>query len=192
MSTLPKLIGFSGFKGSGKDTAAAVLIERFGYDRRAFAGPLKNMLRTLLKCQGVDADHIERMIEGDLKELPSPYLGGRSPRHAMQTLGTQWGRELIGSAYWVEAWTRSLTTTPRVVVTDVRFINEAETLERLGGSLIHIDRTGRIPNDNHESEQHLSNLRQRASLVVLNDAPTSGDFQDYFCKVLQTWELDAA
>ena len=46
------------------------------------------MLRKLLACQGADAEMIRRMIDGDLKEAPTPLLEGRTPRHAMQTLGT--------------------------------------------------------------------------------------------------------
>ena len=54
------------------------------------------MLRKLLACPGADAGMIRRMIDGDLKEAPTPLFEGRTPRHAMQTLGTEWGRDRIG------------------------------------------------------------------------------------------------
>jgi hypothetical protein len=190
--TLPKLIGFSGYRGSGKDTAAEVLRLQCGHQRRPFAGPLKAMLRALLSVQGVEPDHIEEMLEGRLKEVPSTFLGGKTPRHAMQTLGTEWGRGLIGPTYWLEAWDRSLQTASLVVVTDVRFPNEADEIERRGGFMIHIDRFSLAVNDNHDSEKHVPELRRRARLRVPNDFRTKDEFQTHFCKVLQAWGVDAA
>ena len=35
----------------------------------------------------------EAHIEGALKEVPCELLGGKTPRYAMQTLGTEWGRD---------------------------------------------------------------------------------------------------
>ena len=53
-----------------------------------FAGPLKAMLRAYCEAVGVGPAMTEAMIEGGLRELPSPYLAGRSPRYAMQHLGS--------------------------------------------------------------------------------------------------------
>jgi hypothetical protein len=47
-----------------------------------------------LHAQGVPSDTIERMVDGDLKEVATPHLGGATPRRAMQTLGRGWGRAL--------------------------------------------------------------------------------------------------
>jgi hypothetical protein len=46
-----------------------------------FAGPLKSMCMAL----GLTEAH----IEGHLKEVPCELLCGQTPRHAMQTLGTE-------------------------------------------------------------------------------------------------------
>ena len=133
---LPKLVGLLARKGAGKDTAAEVLLAQ-GYENVKFAGALKDMLRTLLFYQGADAEAIERMVEGDLKEVPSEFLAGQTPRLAMQTLGTEWGREIIAPDLWV------LTAIKRAamgdtVITDVRFPNELAAVERAGGYVIGI------------------------------------------------------
>jgi hypothetical protein len=82
--TAARLIALTGYAGSGKSTLADILACEHGFTVVKFAGPLKAMLRAL----GLD----EREIEGDLKEQPCQLLAGHTPRRAMQTLGTEWGR----------------------------------------------------------------------------------------------------
>lgn len=136
MTSLPRLVGLIGRKGSGKDTAALALLPK-GYANVKFAGALKDMLRCLLLTQGVDAKTVERMIEGDLKEEPTSLLGGRTPRYAMQTLGTEWGREIMDDALWVDIAIRKALQGP-TVITDVRFPNEMAAIKRAGGVCIGI------------------------------------------------------
>jgi putative protein kinase ArgK-like GTPase of G3E family len=78
-----QIIGLTGLMGSGKSLAAQEL-ERIGFTRTRFAGSLKDMMRVL----GLT----EEEIEGNLKETACALLGGKTPRYAMQTIGTEWGR----------------------------------------------------------------------------------------------------
>lgn len=130
------LIGLIGKKGSGKDTAAEGL-EAYGFQNVKFAGALKAMLRTLLAYQGASDDTIRRMIDGDLKEVPTSLLAGKTPRFAMQTLGTEWGRNLIGSDFWLDT-AMARAATGDTVITDVRFPNEVEAVKANGGTVIRI------------------------------------------------------
>ena len=158
MTTLPRLIGLIGRKGAGKDTAAETLTAR-GYGNVKFAGALKDMIRTLLAYQGLDADMIERMVEGDLKEVPTEYLAGRTPRHAMQTLGTEWGRDLIDSDFWVKSAIRRAEGVGHAVVTDVRFPNEMAAIHDAGGVCIGISADWIKPTEGeHESEALIDDL----------------------------------
>lgn len=156
------LIGLIGRKGAGKDTAAEVLLA-MGYENVKFAGALKDMIRCLLAYQGVDTETIERMIEGDLKEVPTDYLGGKTPRYAMQTLGTEWGRDLIGKDFWASATMRRvkklLAGLKKVVITDVRFPNENETVEAEGGACFGISADWIVATEGeHESEALIDDL----------------------------------
>ena len=135
------VIGFCGLAGSGKSTAARYLVEHHGFVRRPFAALFKGMLRTLLQAQGVSTDVVERMVDGDLKEVPTPYLGGATPRRAMQTLGTEWGRALSPNL-WIKTWAASLIGLDYVVADDVRFENEATAVRGLGGYVLRIERAG--------------------------------------------------
>jgi hypothetical protein len=151
-----KLAGLAGLAGSGKGACADYLVQRHGFVRVKFAGPLKAMLRALLREMDVGPVTIERMIEGNLKEVPSPYFNGFSPRHAMQTLGTEWGRDLIGEDFWVDAWrsavSERLKAGSKVVVDDCRFGNEARMIWRLGGVLLSVVRPDVEPVSAHVSE----------------------------------------
>jgi hypothetical protein len=56
----------------------------------------------------------------------------------MQTLGTEWGRDLIGPDFWVGIWEAKVRQLLRggvnVVADDCRFPNELAAALRLGGS----------------------------------------------------------
>jgi hypothetical protein len=171
-TNLPDLIGLVGRKGSGKDTAALLLIEQ-GYENVKFAGALKGMIRTLLAYQGVEDETIERMIEGDLKEVESDYLGGKTPRFVMQTLGTEWGRDLIGKGFWADTAMRRigsfLDQGKQVVVTDVRFWNECSEIKDAGGTVVGVEADWITPlPGEHESEALIDQIIQTLRLVVRN------------------------
>lgn len=151
------LIGLAGKKRSGKTTAAQVF-EASGFKSLSFAYVLKEMLYTLLTCQGLEEAEIHRMLEGDLKETPSKYLMGQSPRYAMQTLGTDWGRTMIHEEIWVTATLNLATLYSAVVIPDVRFPNEAEAIRRRGGLVYRIDRPGLVSEDQHISEKLIDKL----------------------------------
>lgn len=158
MTALPHLVGLIGRKGAGKDTAAETLTAR-GYGNVKFAGALKDMIRTLLAYQGADGRLIERMVEGDLKETPTNLLAGQTPRHAMQTLGTEWGRDLIDSDFWVKAAIRRAEAYGQTVVTDVRFPNEMAAIQAAGGVCIGINADWITPTEGeHESEALIDDL----------------------------------
>ena len=142
-----KLIAFTGPIGSGKTTAAKELYA-LGFMLIRFAGPLKAMLC----CLGLTKAH----TDGDLKEVPCDLLGGATPRYAMQTLGTEWGRQMIGQNLWTDTWKRSVERNIKycsIVVDDLRFPNELEAVKSFGGKVIMIER-GIETNQEHISEQH--------------------------------------
>ena len=174
----PRVIGLCGAAGSGKSRVAGIL-SGHGYTRVRFADPLKAMARTLLAASGVAEGDLERMVEGDLKELPHPALGGKSPRLAMQTLGTEWGRTHLGLDFWAHTARRKiraiLADGGRVVVEDCRFPNEAAVIKGpfVGSDFSHcgalwlvLGRGGIV--SGHESEAHQRSLG--ADLFLDNSA----------------------
>ena len=133
------LIGIAGPARAGKDTLCSYMLDNLDgvWLRSSFADPLKEMLRAI----GVDcSDDAKAVVNDDY---------GVTPRHMMQTLGTEWGRHMIDGDIWVKAFAR-LNAGECVIVPDVRFENEAE-LVREHGVLIHLVGRGGIEG-NHVSE----------------------------------------
>lgn len=148
-----KLVAFTGYKGSGKTTAAATLRLRKSFVQLSFAFSIKEMLSVMGLT---DAE-----LYGSAKELPCGLLGGKTPRHAMQTLGYEWGRELISEDIWVWVLRKRIIKERRlrndIVIDDCRFPNEVEMIHDFGGKVFWIKRAGE-GGDSHESESHIPHL----------------------------------
>lgn len=137
---MPLLVAFTGFKGSGKDTAAAVLLNDYRYTKMAFGDPIKDAL-----VAGLGLDHSQ--VHGDRKESPIGWLDGITPRFLMQQLGTEWGREIVHPDLWVriierriqQAWSTGQSRRC-FALTDVRHVNEIDMARQLGATIIHVRR----------------------------------------------------
>jgi len=139
------LIGIAGRARSGKDTVANFIIAAIGGYRYGFADPIRAMLVPL----GVDMSDPYWQAR---KEEPIPALGV-SPRRMMQTLGTEWGRQLIHPDLWLlMAHQRLLQSGPGMVIPDVRFENEAAWIRKHGGRIIHVIRPDVNAVEAHASE----------------------------------------
>lgn len=138
-----RLIGIAGPARAGKDMLCSYMLDNLDgiWLRSSFADPLKEMLRAI----GVDcSDDAKAVVSDDY---------GVTPRHMMQTLGTEWGRNLIDGDIWVKAFAR-LNAGKCVIVPDIRFENEA-ALVREHGVLIHLVGRGGIKG-NHVSEKPIN------------------------------------
>ena len=153
------IIAFTGRIHSGKTTMAKHLMGVYGFSLVKFANPLKEMLRAMLRIQGCPETEIERYVEGDLKEAPCKYLNGKTMRHAMQTLGTDWSRNMIDEDIWVSAWSNMVINhgNSPIVVDDMRFPNEAISIKNLGGVIIRVYRNTDV--QGHESEKYIDSLK---------------------------------
>ena len=139
-----KLIGLTGRARSGKDTVAHHLNENNSYSSYAFAQPMKQACKIMFNWS-------EQHVNGDLKEVVDP-LFGISPRVAMQRLGTEFGRETINKSMWLLRAQTEIDSKLNLVITDVRFNNEAELIKENGGIVIEIRRNDREAVSEHKSE----------------------------------------
>lgn len=137
-----RIIGLTGFEGRvagvGKDTAADYLLQyhRSQFRSLAFADPIRRAMREVF---GWDDSYFAHPKKNEVDER---Y--GISPRKAMQTLGTEWGRNMINSDLWlILAGQKALPLVDAgfdVLITDCRFENEAKWIRKNGGVVWHIDR----------------------------------------------------
>lgn len=169
----PGIIGITGLARTGKDTVTNFILTLAGGYRYSFADPMRDMLKAL----GVD---LTDPYWQDRKEVPIPALGA-SPRRLMQTLGTEWGRQLIHPDIWLTmAKQRLLAFGPGMIISDVRFENEAAWVRSLGGLVIHVMRPRAEKIEEHASEAG----------VILNDLDfvlhNTGTLEQLFDKVKET------
>lgn len=177
----PRIIGLCGAAGAGKDTVGTFLRLRHGYRRAAFADPIREMLRALLKAGGLsDFEITYYMTDREAKEQPIPGLGV-SYRHMAQTLGTEWGRA-VKPTLWLDVALAHIAAAPQAsfVFTDVRFPNEAEWIKAHGGELWRVERPVSAVRE-HISEQLIGQLT--ADRVVDNSG-TVAELQKIIADVM--------
>lgn len=142
----PKVIGLAAQARAGKSTVAQYLAGHFGYVEMSFAAPIRRFISDLT---GIPLEDLEKT---EVKERVIPWIG-KSPRQMMQTLGTEWGRELVSESLWVDAvMHKALRSDRPVVISDVRFENEAKAIREVGGAVIHLTRPGAPKVSAHKSE----------------------------------------
>ena len=157
------IVGLAGYLKSGKSEVARALQDK-GFQRMRFAQPLKDMIKAL----GLTDAH----VDGHLKEEPCELLCGRTPRWAMQTLGTEWGRDLIHSEIWITLWrARALAVLGnggKIVVDDVRFHNELRAVRELDGEVWRVNRPGLV-HQAHVSESYIGEMNPDRELMNTRD-----------------------
>lgn len=131
-------IGITGEAGAGKNTLADMLNLAFNTKILAFADTVKEMLIVL----GID--DIDKY-----KKVPHPILG-KTSRFLMQRLGTEFGREYLGEDIWIKVLSNRAKGLKVCIVSDVRYLNEAQYI-RDNGALVHINGRGGIGKE-HSSE----------------------------------------
>jgi hypothetical protein len=141
------IVGLTGAKGSGKDTVGAYLVKEHAFERKAFADPLKQSIAALFGIAFSDIDK--------LKNDPEAFVGVYTFRTFIQRYGTEAHRDVFGQNFWVDITLPLGGYYPgrAIVVTDVRFRNEAERVRYLGGYNWHIHRKAAPENPlQHSSE----------------------------------------
>jgi hypothetical protein len=162
--------------GCGKSTVAGILATQ-GYAIVPFAEPMKRMIITLLLRAGYSMDYALQYVY-TAKEEPLKLLPGEpTARRLLQTLGTEWGRDCIDTNFWTGLWANQAVQREKVVVDDMRFVNEVAAVRKLGGQIWEIQRPGIELTIKHRSEGGLAGVEFDRTIV--ND----GTIEDLRSKV---------
>lgn len=146
------IIGLAGYARSGKDTVAQVLVQHYGYTRRAFADPIRDMLYVLnpvMRNELRIRDVVDAYGWDTAKNLPEI-------RRLIQVMGTEVGREMIDPEIWVNLGLKGVTPGDKIVYADVRFQSEARAIVQQGGVIWRIEREGVGPVNDHKSEEGMT------------------------------------
>jgi len=156
MNNRPPVIGIVGRIGAGKTTAQSHLETR-GYTSYNMAQPLK----AVALCLGFKYKECYGTQE---QKLAINEQWGISGRRFLQLFGTDVCRKLLPKkipemhSVWIQCFENyAKANDGPIVIGDIRFPDEAESIRKLGGILIRIER-----NTNHSGEQtqHASELEQ--------------------------------
>lgn len=171
------IIGLMGYAGSGKDEVAKILVNKFNFERRAFADKIRDILYEMNPMTGGEPLQIRVDSDGWDKAKQHPEV-----RRLLQKLGVS-ARTHIGENVWVNSALFKLFANNLYVISDVRFENEVNAIKIIGGEIWRIERPGVGPVNNHVSETGLDNLS--ADRTLLN----SGTLEDL--EVLVKLRLDS-
>lgn len=162
----PHLVGLCGFARVGKDSVAKVLTGEYGLARVAFADALRDLLYELNPHLAVARGDLRYFVDTEGWDTVKQW---EEVRRLLQRTGMA-ARKVLGDDIWVDAAfrkvDRALYCTPNpltntramnpecsgVVITDVRFENEALRISDEGGELWYVRRPGVGPVNDHESE----------------------------------------
>lgn len=147
------IIGLSGKKGVGKNTAGDYLVEQHGFVQLSFAAALKQSAGALF---GIDSAEWDRLKNSNSRvEIWEDGINLRSisGRVFLQRYGTEAHRAVFGDDFWVDQLLSRLDPEWDYVITDARFENECAAIRTRGGITIYIERDTGAPADDHPSEQ---------------------------------------
>ena len=156
------IVGFGYEKRSGKDTAGRRLVEHHGFRRLAFADRLK-------AAGALICGFSEEQCHGALKDVADEFWGF-TPGWFFQQFGTEVCR-VIDPDTWVKVVARVLAKTPlwvNVVLTDVRYPNEADLIRRAGGFVVRVDRPGLERRAGEEAGRRSGDHTSERALVGYN------------------------
>lgn len=200
----------AGYARSGKDTAGAYLVEKYGVKRWAFADKLKEAAKRLtvmiptspltgavvevLRAAGMDTEY-----ELGTENLHVPFWDGRdeTKRHPCVQLGKAM-RDVVDPMIWVRAvfedekfWADVRNT--GVVITDCRYLNEwrmiAEKAEQQYAQveMIWLEREGAVP----QGEEAVTTSKLKPLAVTVPNNGTITELQLRIDIALGKGELEA-
>jgi len=160
-----RLVAFTGRKGSGKDTAARILVTHDEWTRINFGDVIKRV------CGEIYGLTYGQMNDPTLKETELVSWPFNTPREIMQEVGQLW-RD-AHPEIWVWCWKntvrRAFMEDPdlKVVVTDLRYATEEKIIKCREAVVIRIKRPD-LEDDEfspHESESYIDKIQVDFTIV---------------------------
>lgn len=166
------LIGISGEIGSGKSTLSDFIVSKYGFIEYSFAKPLKEIAMIL----GFEPHQLYGTQED---KLETNNFWNISAREFLQKFGTEVCRDFLprvipkmslnGQTLWVRLFEKFYLDNrdKNIIISDVRYLDEAASIKKLGGYIIRIEREKFIPREIplfvnninfHKSETEMSHI----------------------------------
>ena len=161
------IIAICGHKFSGKSTVASLLHNTTGYEVVSFADKLKDITCILSGCTREDLEDYDFKETQLVPDYLRPYcLNAEKPtfRAFLQHFGSEVMRG-VNDNIWVDC---TLSNCGKdVIISDCRFLNEANAVKAKGGIVIKIVRPDAKASDSHQSETRIDEID--ADYTLWND-----------------------
>lgn len=176
------ILGLTGVRGSGKDTLADHLVDKYNFKRIAFADPVREKVMFLLQLSS--NEEYDRVKRTQLFwERHSDSVRNIDGRHLVREIG------MLMLSYDQEQFTNYVTTEIsrniekfHYVVTDLRMEHEYRSLKRLEAYIVKIN-TGRENDDSHVTEIGFSD--DRCDYIINNFDRNLEDFKTNIDEMIQ-------
>lgn len=148
-----QILALCGYPKSGKDTIAQMLVTEYGFERLAFADPMRDSLYSLNPWVLYNEQfwRLAKLIDEVGWDEAKTSI---EVRELLQKMGSECGRDIHGKDCWVKILEKKMLANDKPkVITDLRFANEAAMLDRHLAFVMHISRPGHGPVNNHSSEK---------------------------------------
>lgn len=171
------IIGIDGFAGAGKDTIADIFVKN-GFTKLSFADALREsavystgltldtFIDRNIKDKAFDQKYIltEDMLtkfctylnyQSKIDEVVSKFINTEmdSPRHLLQFIATEIGRETLSLSLWIDKYDEKRAGLGHIVTPDCRFDNERRHIKSTYRGLVWlVKRVGTEPVGKHISE----------------------------------------
>lgn len=188
-------------KRSGKDEVAAILKKQFGYQRVAFADPLRVLCANTFQLpldsftddtkkdlafaepvtmRIAEVERLAELVNADEIETQLLMQHGRdltfnTPREIMQIVGTDLVRACVNESYFINIALDNISKAEgNIAITDARTPGERAAIKALGGTLIRIKREG-YEGVGHISETSIGSDNEYD--VIINNDGTLSELQ---------------
>ena len=174
-----KVYGITGHKEHGKDTFSKLLqASKYGYKYKIthFADPLKDLCKLVfgltdeqvnttegkkekLKTPIVIDNHLNYLKHYTKLDLQEHNKIATSVRELLQYVGSDYIRT-ESNLFWIEKIRQQIESDKSIIISDVRFKNEAQLIRAYDGKIIKITRIDFPASiDNHISEIDIDNIK---------------------------------
>jgi hypothetical protein len=203
------LLGVSGKAGVGKDTVGDYLVSKYDWKKISFASNLKDCCKEVFGLSHSEVydtrlkelnfstpiifnfihfssivqwmrDSLDKYVELDF-DMCKKYQGTvlKTPRSVLQFVGTEIMRGLYDN-YHVEVCLNILNENGKYVISDVRFMNEVESIIGRGGMCVRVIRETLIEDDNNKKHASETQLDSCESWFHTIDNSVPGKDKLYF------------
>ena len=145
------IIGLSGYAQSGKDSVAKILVDNYNFERIGFADALKDIALSInpIMENGYSLSREIKEFGWDITKNARTEA-----RRFLQELGTTL-RDKVDKDIWVNIAMKKVAEYNDVVISDVRFQNEADAIRKAGGQIWRVERPNIHAVNSHVSESDM-------------------------------------